>query len=116
MVYRRNQGLDLTSTVKVAIPKPVVDHEAEYESILVAVEANEYPPGAMATAIKVAARRRRGIHVLVTITVPNSAPIDARLPEQEAAAAGHHRAGQAPGRAPRDRARREGPRRAGAAG
>jgi APA family basic amino acid/polyamine antiporter len=86
--YRRRQGLDLTSTVKVAIPKPVVDHEAEYESILVAVEANEYPPGAMATAIKVAARRRRGIHVLVTITVPNSAPITARLPEQEAAAQG----------------------------
>ncbi len=88
LVYRRRQGLDLTSTVKVAIPKPVVDHEAEYESILVAVEANEYPPGAMATAIKVAARRRRGIHVLVTITVPNSAPITARLPEQEAAAQG----------------------------
>ena len=88
MLYRHNQGLDLTSTVKVAIPKPVVDHEAEYESILVAVEANEYPPGAMATAIKVAARRRRGIHVLVTITVPNSAPITARLPEQEAAAQG----------------------------
>src|SRR6476646_8133351 len=88
VVFRHNQGLDLTSTVKVAIPKPVVDHEAEYESILVAVEANEYPPGAMATAIKVAARRRRGIHVLVTITVPNSAPITARLPEQEAAAQG----------------------------
>jgi APA family basic amino acid/polyamine antiporter len=88
VVYRHNQGLDLTSTVKVAIPKPGVDHEAEYESILVAVEANEYPPGAMATAIKVAASRRRGIHVLVTITVPNSAPITARLPEQEAAAQG----------------------------
>ena len=37
----------------------------------------------MATAIKVAARRRRGIHVLVTITVPASAPIDAELPEHE---------------------------------
>ncbi len=86
--FRRRQGLDLTSTVKVAIPKPVVDHEAEYESILVAVDAGRYPPGAIATAIKVAARRRRGIHVLVTIPVPNSAPITARLPEQEAAAQG----------------------------
>jgi APA family basic amino acid/polyamine antiporter len=84
--YRHRQGLDLTSTVKVAIPKPVVDHEAEYESILVALEAHQYPPSAMATAIKVAARRRRGIHVLVTITVPASAPIDAELPEQELAA------------------------------
>jgi APA family basic amino acid/polyamine antiporter len=37
----------------------------------------------MATAIKVAARRRRGIHVLVTIPVPASAPIDAELPELE---------------------------------
>ncbi|MEA2254640.1 MAG: basic amino acid/polyamine antiporter, family, partial [Solirubrobacteraceae bacterium] len=84
--YRHRQGLDLTSTVKVAIPKPVVDHEAEYDSILVALEAKEYTPNAMATAIKVAARRRRGIHVLVTITVPASAPIDAELPEQELAA------------------------------
>jgi APA family basic amino acid/polyamine antiporter len=85
-IYRHRQGLDLTSTVKVAIPAPVVDHEAEYESILVALEGQEYPEGAMATAIKVAARRRRGIHVLVTITVPASAPIDAELPEQELAA------------------------------
>jgi APA family basic amino acid/polyamine antiporter len=87
-IYRRRQGLDLTSTVKVAIPAPVVDHEAEYESILVALEGKEYPEGAMATAIKVAARRRRGIHVLVTITVPASAPINAELPEQELAAQG----------------------------
>jgi basic amino acid/polyamine antiporter, APA family len=82
-LYRRRQGLDLTSTVKVAIPAPVVDHEAEYESILVAMDGKTYPEGAMATAIKVAARRRRGIHVLVTIPVPASAPIDAELPELE---------------------------------
>jgi APA family basic amino acid/polyamine antiporter len=82
-IYRRRQGLDLTSTVKVAIPAPVVDHEAEYESILVAMDGKRYPEGAMATAIKVAARRRRGIHVLVTIPVPASAPIDAELPELE---------------------------------
>jgi basic amino acid/polyamine antiporter, APA family len=86
MWFRRRQGLDLTSTVKVAIPAPVVDHEAEYESILVALEGRDYPEGAIATAIKVAARRRRGIHVMVTITVPASAPIDAELPEQELAA------------------------------
>jgi basic amino acid/polyamine antiporter, APA family len=84
--FRRRHGLDLTATVKVAIPAPVVDHEAEYESILVALEGREYPEGAMATAIKVAARRRRGIHVLVTITVPASAPINAELPDQELAA------------------------------
>jgi APA family basic amino acid/polyamine antiporter len=82
-IYRHRQGLDLTSTVKVAIPAPVVDHEAEYESILVAMDGKRYPEGAMATAIKVAARRRRGIHVLVTIPVPASAPINAELPELE---------------------------------
>jgi basic amino acid/polyamine antiporter, APA family len=83
MWYRRRHGLDLTSTVKVAIPAPVVDHEAEYESILVALEGKTYPEGAIATAIKVAARRRRGIHVLVTIPVPASAPIDAARLELE---------------------------------
>jgi APA family basic amino acid/polyamine antiporter len=85
-LYRRHQGLDLTTTTKVAVPKPVVDHEAEYESVLVALEGREYSPAAMATAIKLAARRRRGIHVLVTILVPQSSPIGAELPEQELAA------------------------------
>ncbi len=82
VLFRRSQGLDLTTTVKAAVPKPVVDHEAAYESILVAFERN-YVPEAMATAMKLAARRRRGIHVLVTITVPASSPIDASLPELE---------------------------------
>ena len=37
--------------------------------------------------MRLAAIRRRGIHVLVTITVPPNSPIDAPLPEQEARAA-----------------------------
>jgi APA family basic amino acid/polyamine antiporter len=86
-VYRRRQGLDLTHTHKVAMPKPVVEHEAEYESVVVAVDAAQpYPRGAIAAAIKVAARRRRGIHVLVWIQVPQSAPIDAEMPQAEQAA------------------------------
>jgi APA family basic amino acid/polyamine antiporter len=85
-VYRRSQGLDLTTTTKVAIPQPVIDHEAEYESVLVALDAKSFSRGAIATAVKVAARRRRGIHVLVSITVPASSPLDADLPEQELAA------------------------------
>jgi basic amino acid/polyamine antiporter, APA family len=84
--FRRRQGLDLVTTTKVAVPKPVLDREAEYESVLVALEPRHYSEGAIATAAKVAARRRRGIHVLVTITVPYSAPIDADLPDQELAA------------------------------
>jgi basic amino acid/polyamine antiporter, APA family len=86
VVFRRHQGLDLTTTTKVAVPKPVLEKEAEYESVLVALEPRHYSEGAIATAAKVAARRRRGIHVLVTITVPYSAPIDADLPDQELAA------------------------------
>jgi basic amino acid/polyamine antiporter, APA family len=86
VVFRRRQGLDLVTTTKVAVPKPVLEKEAEYESVLVALEPRHYSEGAIATAAKVAARRRRGIHVLVTITVPYSAPIDAELPDQELAA------------------------------
>ncbi len=84
--YRHRHGLNLTETVRVAVPKPVVAHEAEYESVLVALDPRTYSPGAVATAVRMAARRRRGIHVLVPIVVPASAPIDAAMPEQESAA------------------------------
>ncbi len=85
--YRRARGLDLTTTHKVAIPQPVVDHEAEYDSVLVALNTEEgYRESLVATAVRLAARKRRGIHVLVTIPVPNSLAIDARLPEAERAA------------------------------
>jgi APA family basic amino acid/polyamine antiporter len=86
VVYRRRQGLALTETHKIVSPKPAVEHEVEYESILVAFEDNDYSPEAVSTAVKLAVRRRRGIHVLVTITVPPNSPIDAVLPEQEAKA------------------------------
>src|SRR5215203_4225980 len=85
-LYRRRQGLDLSSTHKVAIPQPVVDHEAEYDSVLVHFGADAYDEQMLATAVKLAARKRRGIHVLVTITVPKSLDIDARMPAAEAAA------------------------------
>ena len=64
----------------------MTETEAEYESILVAFDGRDYYPQAVATAAKLAARRRRGIHVLVTLTVPASAPLNADLPEQELAA------------------------------
>jgi basic amino acid/polyamine antiporter, APA family len=84
--FRRRQGLDLTSTHKVAIAQPVVDHEAEYDSVLVHVGDGAYDEQTMATAVKLAARRRRGIHVLVTIIVPRALPIDAPLADAESAA------------------------------
>jgi basic amino acid/polyamine antiporter, APA family len=40
----------------------------------------------IATAAKLAARKRRGIHVLGLVTVPQSLPIDAPMPEAMAAA------------------------------
>jgi basic amino acid/polyamine antiporter, APA family len=86
VVYRRRLGLSLTDTVKVKVPGPIVEHEVEYQSILVAFEDSHYSANAVRTAARMAARRRRGIHVLVTITVPTSSPIDAPLPEQEALA------------------------------
>ncbi|MEO6497305.1 MAG: universal stress protein [Solirubrobacteraceae bacterium] len=88
VVYRRRQGLDLTTTAKVAIPSQVTEAEAEYASILVAFDGGRFHPAAIATAGKLAARRRRGIHVLVTVTVPASSPIDAQLPELQMAARG----------------------------
>jgi APA family basic amino acid/polyamine antiporter len=84
LIYRRRLGLSITETHRIVTPKPVVEHEVEYESVLVAFEDNGYSPEAVSTAVRLAARRRRGIHVLVTITVPPNSPIDAAMPDQEA--------------------------------
>jgi APA family basic amino acid/polyamine antiporter len=86
VAFRRRHGLDLVSTVKVAIPQPVVDHEAEYDSVLVPLVDGKYDEHVMATAVKLAARKRRGIHVLAMVTVPNALAIDATMPEEESAA------------------------------
>jgi basic amino acid/polyamine antiporter, APA family len=87
VLYRRHHGLSLTETHKIVLPKPAVEHEVEYESVLVAFDDGQYSPEAVATAVRLAARRRRGIHVLVTINVPPNAPIDAETPAQESHAA-----------------------------
>jgi APA family basic amino acid/polyamine antiporter len=86
VAFRRRHGLDLVTTVKVAIPQPVVDHEAEYDSVLVPLLDGHYDEQVMATAGRLAARRRRGIHLLALVTVPNALPIDARMDGAEAAA------------------------------
>ena len=54
--------------------------------MLVALDARHYSPTTIATATKLAGRKRRGIHVLVLITVPQASPLDAELPEEEIAA------------------------------
>jgi basic amino acid/polyamine antiporter, APA family len=87
VLYRRRQGLSLTETHKIVSPKPAVEHEVEYESVLVAFEDGHFSPEAVSTAARLAATRRRGIHLLVTITVPPNSPIDAPLPDMESRAA-----------------------------
>ena len=83
VVYRRRLGLRLTETRKVVLPEPIVEREVEYESVLVVFDEGGYSPEAMSTAVQLAARRRRGIHVLVTVPVPPNLPIDASMPDEE---------------------------------
>jgi APA family basic amino acid/polyamine antiporter len=82
-VYRRRLGMTLTETRKVVLPEPIVEHEVEYESVLVVFENGRYAPETMSTAVQLAARRRRGIHVLVPVTVPPHLPIDAEMPAEQ---------------------------------
>ena len=77
LLYRRSQGLDFISTHQVAVPQPVTQNEAEYESVLVALDARHYSSTTIATATKLAGRKRRGIHVLLLITVTQASPLDA---------------------------------------
>jgi APA family basic amino acid/polyamine antiporter len=86
VTYRHRQGLDLVTTTKIVMAGPAVETEAEYDSVVVAFDEGGYVPEVLATAARLAARKRRGIHVLVTISVPASSPINAALPEQEARA------------------------------
>jgi basic amino acid/polyamine antiporter, APA family len=87
VLYRRNQHLPLTETVKVVTPEPLGVEEIEYRSVLVAFEDGEpFSEEMVATATKLASKRRRGIHIHSMVTVPTNLPINAQLPEQEAEA------------------------------
>jgi len=84
--YRRRQGLPLTRTVKVEALTPLGVHEVEYQSVLLAYEDDPFSEESVATAVALAARRRRGIHVLSLINVPTHLPLDAPVPELESEA------------------------------
>jgi len=87
VLYRRNQRLPLTETVKVLLPEPLGVEEIEYRSILVAFEDGEpFSEEMVATAVKLASKRRRGIHIHSLLTVPTHLPLDAELPEKVAEA------------------------------
>jgi basic amino acid/polyamine antiporter, APA family len=85
-LYRRRQQLPLSQTVKVLMPEPLGVEEVEYRSVLVAFEEEPFLEETVATAARLAARRRRGIHVLAIVTVPTHLPLDARLEAQESEA------------------------------
>jgi basic amino acid/polyamine antiporter, APA family len=89
VLYRRNQHLPLTDTVKVLLPEPLGVEEIEYRSILVAFEEDDpFSEQMVATAVKLASKRRRGIHIHSMLTVPTHLPLDAELPAQEMEAQG----------------------------
>jgi len=87
VLYRRNQRLPLTETVKVVTPEPLGVEEIEYRSVLVAFEDGEpFSEEMVATAVKLASKRRRGLHVHSMLTVPTNLPFDAEMREAEAEA------------------------------
>ncbi len=87
LLYRRSQGLPLSQTHKVVLPEPLGVEEVEYKSVLVAFEEDEpFSEQTMATAVKLASKKRRAIHVISVVIVPSHLPLDAGLPEQEEAA------------------------------
>ena len=84
VLYRRRQGLPLTETHKVLLPEPLGVEEVEYRSVLVAFEDGEpFSEQTVATAVRLAAKRRRAIHVISVVTVPSHLPLEAPLGSQE---------------------------------
>ncbi len=84
LLYRRSQGISPTQTHKVVLPEPLGVEELEYKSVLVAFEDGEpFNEETVATAVRLASRRRRAIHVIASVTVPSHLPLDAPLKEQE---------------------------------
>jgi len=87
VLYRRNQRLPLTETVKVLLPEPLGVEEIEYRSVLVAFEDGEpFSEEMVATAVKLASKRRRGIHIHSMLTVPTHLALDAEMRDEESEA------------------------------
>jgi basic amino acid/polyamine antiporter, APA family len=87
LLYRRSQGISVAQTHKVLLPEPLGVEEIEYQSVLVAFQDDEpFSEQTVATAIKLASKRRRGIHVISVLTVPSHLPLDAELEDQESEA------------------------------
>ncbi|HWM62481.1 MAG TPA: amino acid permease [Solirubrobacterales bacterium] len=84
VLYRRSQRLPLTETVKVVTPEPLGVEEIEYRSVMVAFADDEpFSEEMVATAVKLASNRRRGIHIHSMLTVPTNLALDAEMRERE---------------------------------
>jgi APA family basic amino acid/polyamine antiporter len=71
----------------VVLPEPLGVAEVEYKSILVAFDDEEpFSEQTMTTAVKLAAKRRRAIHVAAVLSIPTNLPLDAPLDDLEAEA------------------------------
>ncbi len=81
--YRRRHALPVTETVKVVLPEPLDVEEVEFESILVTFEDDSFSELTVATAVRLASRKRRGIHVISLLNVPAHLPLNAPLPRQQ---------------------------------
>ncbi len=79
--YRRRHDLPITRTVKVVLPEPLDVEEVEFESVLVPFEDDPFSELTVATAVRLASRKRRGIHVISLLNVPANLPINAPLPD-----------------------------------
>ncbi len=106
LLYRRSQGLSPSQTHKVLLPEPLGVEEVEYKSVLVAFEDDEpFSEQTMVTAIKLAAKRRRGDPR--DLGRHGAEPPAARCLARRSGAGGpvEDRAGEADRRSPRQRSR-----------
>ncbi|HEX2129667.1 MAG TPA: APC family permease [Solirubrobacterales bacterium] len=85
-LYRRNQHLSPTQTVKVSGLEPLGVEEVEYRSVLLVFEAGTFSDEVVATAKALAAPRRRAIHVLALVEVPTHTELEAGRPAEDAEA------------------------------
>ena len=83
LAYRRRHDLPVTKTVKIVLPEPLDVEEVEFSSVLVPFEDDPFSELTIGTATRLAARKRRGIHVISLLNVPANLPLDAALPRQQ---------------------------------
>jgi APA family basic amino acid/polyamine antiporter len=87
LAYRRNQGLGIRQTVKLASLEPLGVQEVEYRSVVVAFGSQDpFNEEMVATAKALAAQKRRAIHVVSLMEVPTHLALNARLDDAEGAA------------------------------